>query len=67
MTAQRLSEADIFAAVRSSGMADLSDIHAVVLEPNGNLSVVPAPPDEDGRAIAAARLPGVPGQSPTPR
>jgi uncharacterized membrane protein YcaP (DUF421 family) len=55
----RLSEAAVLAAIRSSGEADLADVHAVVLETNGNISVIPAPPGEKGLAMEAARTPGV--------
>lgn len=55
----RLSEAAVLAAIRSAGEADLSDVHAVVLETNGKISVIPKPPDKAGRAMEAARTPGV--------
>ena len=55
----RLSEAAVLAAVRSAGRADLTDVHAIVLETNGALSVVPDAPTADGRAMEAARNPGV--------
>jgi uncharacterized membrane protein YcaP (DUF421 family) len=67
MRAQRLSEAEVLAAIRAAGEADLGDVHAVVLETNGNLSVVSAAPGGDGAALAAARLSGVPGHPPEPR
>ena len=59
MRESRLSEAAVLAAVRSSGHADLSEVHAVVLETNGSLSVVDEPPSADGRPMEAARQPGV--------
>lgn len=55
----RLSEAEVLAAVRNAGFADLADIHAVVLETNGALSVIPDPPSAAGEALSAARTPGV--------
>ena len=41
------------------GEADLSDVHAVVLETNGQISVIPNPPDKRGEALEAARSRGV--------
>jgi len=37
----RLTEADVRAAVRRRGFADLADIHLAVLEANGEVGVVP--------------------------
>ncbi len=59
MNQVRLSEAAVLAAVRSAGHADLRDVHAVVLETNGALSVIDSPPEEGGRAMEAARTVGV--------
>lgn len=38
----RLTHDEILATVRSSGARDLADVHAVILETDGSLSVVPA-------------------------
>lgn len=51
MARARLAEADVFAAIRSSGIADLAGVHAVVLEANGALSVIASAPDEAGRPL----------------
>ena len=59
MTEARLSEAAVLAAIRSSGHADVADVHAVVLETNGSLSVIDEPPSADGHALEAAHQPGV--------
>jgi len=59
MLKTRLSEAAVLAAIRASGEADLSDVHAVVLETNGQISVISEPPDARGEALEAARNPGV--------
>jgi uncharacterized membrane protein YcaP (DUF421 family) len=40
MQAQRLTEAEIVAAVREEGVADLEDVEAVVIETNGAFSVI---------------------------
>lgn len=47
----RLSKAEVFAAIRASGEADLADVSAVVLETNGNLSVITGRIDHAGRAL----------------
>jgi uncharacterized membrane protein YcaP (DUF421 family) len=41
MTENRISEQDVFAAIRQSGFDDISSIDAVVLESNGDVSVIP--------------------------
>lgn len=40
MKAQRVSEEDVRTAVRQHGIGDLSEVEAVVLENNGDLSVI---------------------------
>jgi uncharacterized membrane protein YcaP (DUF421 family) len=40
MKANRMSEADVLTAVRQSGIGDLSEVEAVVLESNGDISVI---------------------------
>ena len=40
LRSQRVAEDDIHAALRSAGLADMSDVLAVVLESDGSLSVV---------------------------
>ena len=48
----RLTEADVLQAVRSAGEASLGSVHAVVLESNGELSVIgSAPPTSGGGAM----------------
>ena len=54
----RLNRDEILATVRSSGTGDLADVHAVILETDGSLSVVPAsdePPTSS--ALADVRRP----------
>lgn len=57
---ERLSEAEVMAAARAAGAADLSDLHAVVLETNGELSVVrgPAPTSQKAMLTVSARAAG---------
>ncbi|GAB5377633.1 MAG: DUF421 domain-containing protein [Acuticoccus sp.] len=52
--AARLSEAEILAAIRASGEADLAGVAAVVLETNGDLSVIPQRADRAGAALEPA-------------
>ncbi len=59
MKRERISEAAVLAAVRSAGNADLSDVHSVVLETNGALSVIGSPPDAKGKAFDATTHVGV--------
>lgn len=51
----RLSEAEVFAAIRASGEADLADVSAVVLETNGDISVIGRAADHAGRPLEPAR------------
>ncbi|MBI9114172.1 DUF421 domain-containing protein [Sanguibacter suaedae] len=51
MRDQRLTEADVRQAVRSSGNGGLDTIAAVVLESDGTLSVVPSSSLGDGSAL----------------
>jgi uncharacterized membrane protein YcaP (DUF421 family) len=48
MREQRITEGEIRAAARASGRASLAQIYAVVLETNGDLSVIGDPPPEEG-------------------
>lgn len=51
MRAERLSEAEVLAALRASGEADVSGVYAVVLETNGDLSVISNRPDGSAGAM----------------
>jgi uncharacterized membrane protein YcaP (DUF421 family) len=51
MRSQRLTEADIRQAVRSTGNGGLDTIAAVVLESDGTLSVIPSSSMGDGSAL----------------
>jgi uncharacterized membrane protein YcaP (DUF421 family) len=58
MQRQRVLEAEVWAAVRESGIASLDAVHAVVLETDGTFSVVEPP--GDGAEGALANLDGIP-------
>lgn len=47
----RLTRGEVLQAVRSSGQGGLDRVAAVVLEPDGTLSVVPTSAKGDGRAL----------------
>ncbi|MAM56377.1 MAG: hypothetical protein CMN25_03485 [Salinicola sp.] len=55
MTRERVVEAEVCAAIRESGIADVECVHAVVLETDGTFSVIP----DAGRSDSA--LQGVVG------
>ncbi|HEU0012118.1 MAG TPA: YetF domain-containing protein [Longimicrobium sp.] len=59
---ERVSEAEVRAAIRASGIAAMEDVHAVVLETDGTLSVI-----ADGGAASATVLRDVEraGRNPT--
>ena len=56
---QRLTEAEVLQAIRSSGAGDVASVAAVVLESDGTLSVIPGSQLGDGSALA-----DVPGAQP---
>ena len=58
LRAERLTTGELEAAVRAHGLARLEDAHAVVLETDGSLSVVPAV--VPGRTPADALVPPAP-------
>jgi uncharacterized membrane protein YcaP (DUF421 family) len=41
LTAQRLTEQDLLAAVHNQGLEDFSRVHLAISEPNGTISVIP--------------------------
>jgi uncharacterized membrane protein YcaP (DUF421 family) len=51
LSGMRLTQGEVAQAVRSSGQGGLADVAAVVLEPDGTLSVVPRSSVGDGRAL----------------
>ncbi len=52
LSRQRMSEDSLLAAVRSSGIGGLQDVAAVVLETNGQVSVISARHTGSGSALA---------------
>ena len=56
MRGQRVTEAEVLAAAREEGIADLGEVEAVVLETNGSFSVI-----HTGRPAHASTLRDVPG------
>jgi uncharacterized membrane protein YcaP (DUF421 family) len=64
MKAQRISEEEIFAALRENGLASLEETKAVILESQGELSVVKRRKNEENRSFSALRpTAGYPGVS----
>lgn len=51
LRAERVSEGEVRAAIRASGIASVEDVHAVVLETDGTISVI-----RDGGAASATAL-----------
>ncbi|MED5500230.1 MAG: YetF domain-containing protein, partial [Pseudomonadota bacterium] len=43
MAQERVVEAEVRAAIRENGIADVERVHAVVLETDGTFSVIPDP------------------------
>lgn len=54
---QRISEDEIRSAARDAGVAELSNIAAVVLETDGSISVVPGSAAPDGTALEGLEIP----------
>lgn len=53
----RVTENEIRAAVRSSGMARLEDVGAVILETDGSFSVIQKPLDPDSTCLGGVKSP----------
>ncbi|WP_149359520.1 DUF421 domain-containing protein [Lolliginicoccus suaedae] len=55
LRSQRVSPAEVRQAVRSTGLGDLADVAAVVLETDGSLSVIPASSRGGGTSLSDVR------------
>ena len=51
MAEQRVTESEVFQAVRQAGLPDLAATYAVVLETDGQFSVIHARPEEEAGAL----------------
>ena len=49
---ERITMEEIYVAARKHGLCDLKQIHAIVLETTGTLSVLSEKPDGDGEALS---------------
>lgn len=58
LLSMRVSEADVLAAVRNAGLANSSQVGAVVLETDGSLSVIGAEALRPGQALEGVSTPG---------
>ncbi|WP_119462947.1 DUF421 domain-containing protein [Rhodospirillaceae bacterium SYSU D60014] len=68
MRAQRVTEAEIRAALRAQGIGDVSSVEAVVLETDGTISAVPNSPDNGSSSLAnVPKLTAVDETTPGPR
>jgi uncharacterized membrane protein YcaP (DUF421 family) len=63
---QRLTEEEVQAAIRAAGVARVQDVDAVVLETDGQLSVLREVPQGDRAGTTLSDVEGVPGD-PVPR
>lgn len=54
---ERVVEAEVMAAIRESGIADVESVHAVVLETDGTFSVIPEAGSSDSALYGVAGLP----------
>ncbi|KAA0017217.1 DUF421 domain-containing protein [Salinicola corii] len=57
MSRERVVEAEVRAAIRESGIADVEGVHAVVLETDGTFSVIPDAGRSDSALQGVAGLP----------
>ena len=57
LRAERVTEQEVMAAIREAGLAGSDAVHAVVLETDASLSVVPTPDDADVTCLDDLRLP----------
>jgi len=58
MTARRVTEVEVLAAIRAQGHASLDSVGAVVLETDGSFSIVGRPVEEGSGALAPVRRGG---------
>ncbi|HYO84718.1 MAG TPA: YetF domain-containing protein [Bryobacteraceae bacterium] len=58
MRAERVTEGEVLAAIRSSGRAAVEEMEAVVLETDGSISVIPSGAASSQKAVALSRLEG---------
>ena len=56
LRSKRLTESDLLQVVRMHGCGDISEVEAVVLEPNGTFSVITADRYGDGSALAGVQV-----------
>lgn len=61
MRQERVVEAEVMAAIRESGIADIESVHAVVLETDGTFSVIPETGSSDSALDGVAGLPSSQG------
>jgi len=54
---ERVVEAEVMAAIRENGIADVESVHAVVLETDGSFSVIPEAGSSDSALYGVAGLP----------
>jgi uncharacterized membrane protein YcaP (DUF421 family) len=62
MAGQRVTEAEIYAAIRAQGLANLDQVEAVVLETDASFTVLRRP--ESGPASALAHVANYSGTAP---
>lgn len=60
----RVTMEEIQAAARSSGLATLNDVAAIVLETDGSFSVIPRGDSRDHLKVDGMRVPGKPSEDP---
>ncbi|MDQ0325116.1 uncharacterized membrane protein YcaP (DUF421 family) [Rhodopseudomonas julia] len=59
---ERVTEEEVYAAMRAAGMAEIEAVAAVVLETDGSISVVPAENEPKGETARASTLQHVQGR-----
>jgi len=57
LRSERVVEAEVMAAIRENGIADVESVHAVVLETDGTFSVISAAGSSDSALYGVAGLP----------
>ncbi|MCK0715147.1 DUF421 domain-containing protein [Chromohalobacter sarecensis] len=61
MAQERVVEAEVLAAIRENGIADVEAVHAVVLETDGSFSVIPGAGNSDSALDGVAGIPSSKG------
>lgn len=62
MRKERVTEAEVNAAIRENGITDINKVQWVILETDATLSVIPVPPDDEFETSTVQGVKGLPDE-----